>query len=315
MHESRNLDMDASEIEVFLTLADELHFTRTAQRLHLPQPRVSRLVASLERRVGGALFERTSRRVMLTPLGQRLRDRIGPAWSEIQAALAEARAATRGTDGGLRVGCAYTVAGPALTRLVEEYSARYPGCELTLHMVEIRDPYAPLRRGDIDVEVNWLAPGEPDLTAGPAFDYRDRVLLVGRGHRLACRESVTVEDLADEAVHENAPTFPAALYDAIVPPVTPSGRPIRRSYPWESDEDVLTAVARGRIVHPGMAGVALTSRPDFVQVPIRDLPPMPLGLIWCTARENARIRALAAVARQIAPPGSAPKPAASARRT
>src|SRR5215469_7954060 len=61
--------MDAAEIEVFLTLAEELHFTRTAERLHLPQSRVSRLVASLERRVGGALFERTSRRVVLTPLG------------------------------------------------------------------------------------------------------------------------------------------------------------------------------------------------------------------------------------------------------
>ncbi|MBO0806882.1 MAG: LysR family transcriptional regulator, partial [Actinobacteria bacterium] len=55
--------MDASEIEVFLALAEELHFGRTAERLRLPQSRVSRLVASLERRVGGALFERTTRRV------------------------------------------------------------------------------------------------------------------------------------------------------------------------------------------------------------------------------------------------------------
>jgi DNA-binding transcriptional LysR family regulator len=301
MHESRNLDMDASEIEVFLTLADELHFTRTAQRLHLPQPRVSRLVASLERRVGGALFERTSRRVVLTPLGQRLRDRIGPAWSEIQAALEEARAAARDTGGSLRLGCLVTMAGPALTRLVGEYCARYPGCELTLHTVETKDPYAPLRRGDIDVLVSYLVVDEPDLTAGPAFCYRDRVLHMASGHRLATRESVSVEDLADEEMHENAPTFPAALYDAIVPPATPSGRPIRRTYPWKDDEDVFTAVARGRIVHSGMAGTALTTRPDIAQVPIRDLPPMPMGLIWCTARENARIRALAAVARQIAP--------------
>ena len=55
--------MDTAEIEVFLVLAEELHFGRTAERLRLPQPRVSRLVAALERRAGGALFERTSRRV------------------------------------------------------------------------------------------------------------------------------------------------------------------------------------------------------------------------------------------------------------
>jgi DNA-binding transcriptional LysR family regulator len=54
--------VDAAEIEVFLALAEELHFSRTAERPRLPQSRVSRLVASLERRIGGVLFERTSRR-------------------------------------------------------------------------------------------------------------------------------------------------------------------------------------------------------------------------------------------------------------
>src|SRR5215472_12752330 len=55
------------------------------------------------------------------------------------------------------------------------------------------------------------------------------------------------------------------------------GARICRTYPWTDDEDVLTAVARGRIVHLGMAGIPLTTRPDFVQIPIRDLPPMPVG--------------------------------------
>ena len=52
--------VDTAEIEVFLALAEELHFGRTAERLRMPQPRVSRLVSALERRVGGTLFERTS---------------------------------------------------------------------------------------------------------------------------------------------------------------------------------------------------------------------------------------------------------------
>ena len=95
--------------------------------------------------------------------------------------------------------------------------------------------------------------------------------------------------------------FRKALYDAIAPSFTPSGTPIRRTYPWRSDEDVLTATARGRIIHPQTAGVALNIRPDCVQIPIRDLPSLPLGLVWCTAHENARIRALAAVARRLGP--------------
>ena len=85
--------MDIAEIEVFLVLAEELHFGRTAERLRMPQPRVSRLVSAFERRIGGALFERTSRRVGLTPLGQRLAGQLQPAYGQLTAVLEDARAA------------------------------------------------------------------------------------------------------------------------------------------------------------------------------------------------------------------------------
>jgi DNA-binding transcriptional LysR family regulator len=291
--------VDATEIEVFLTLAEELHFGHTAQRLHLPQPRVSRLVASLERQVGGALFERTSRRVALTPLGKHLRDRVAPAYAELRAALEEAKANARGTGGTLRLGVLTTTDCPAVTRMVDEFCAQHPGCELALQDVESMDPYGPLRRGEIDVLVNWLVVDEADLTAGPVIECRDRVLSVGLGHRLAGRESVSIEDLAREEVHQPVPTYPAAVYDAMVPPVTPTGKPIRRTQPWRSGTEILSLIAQGHIVHPTMSGVASYHRDDVQLIPIRDLPPLPLGLIWRTANENERVRALAAVARDL----------------
>lgn len=291
-----------AQVEAFLALADELHFGRAAERLHVSSPRVSRLIATLERQAGGKLFERTSRKVTLTPLGQQFQAELQPGYEQMRAALDHARRSTRAAGGQLRLGTLVTIAGPALTRLIDEFSMRCPDCQLSLHTVETKDPYAPLRREEIDVLIMHLVMDEPDLTAGPVLECRDRVLLVGRRHRLVANESVSVEDLGDEEVHRNAPSFPDTLYDAIAPPVTPSGRPIRRTYPWTDDEDVLTAVARGRIVHPSMTGIPLTTRPDLVQIPIRDLPPMPVGLIWRNARENARIRALAAAARAIYPP-------------
>lgn len=293
--------MDTAEIEAFLVLAEELHFARTAERLHVSQPRVSRLVATLERKIGGKLFDRTTRQVRLTLLGEQFRGQLQPAWSQVSAAYHDARAAARGVTGSLRAGCPYIVEGQAVTRLVKEFCARYPDCELILHATEPADPYPPLRRGDIDVLVNWQVVEEPDLTVGPAIEYRDRVLAVAQGHRLAGRQSVSVEDLGDEETIQKAPALPQALFDMFTPPVTPSGRPIRRTYPWRSVEDIFTSVARGQIVHATMTGVALTMRPDLVLVPIRDLPPVPLGLIWCTAHENARIRALAATAAAITP--------------
>ncbi|MBV9447088.1 MAG: LysR family transcriptional regulator [Streptosporangiaceae bacterium] len=296
--------MDSAEIEVFLTLAEELHFSRTAERLYLPQSRVSRLVASLERKVGGALFERTSRRVTLTPLGQQLADRLGPAYAEVNAALGEARDSARHIEGSLRLGCPIVVGGPALSLLLERFATRHPDCEVTLHDQLLMDPYGPLRRGDVDVLVNWLAVDEPDLTAGPAIEHRDRVVVVGLGHRLAGRKSVSVEELAAEETHGNEAGIPAALFDAIIPPSTPSGRPIPRTYPLRSSEDSTAAISKGLIVHLSAADVPIYQRSDLQVIPVPDLPPLPLGLIWCTAHENARIRALAAVARETKTPSA-----------
>ena len=110
-----------------------------------------------------------------------------------------------------------------------------------------------------------------------------------------------IEDLADEQVALMPPPFPAALYDAILPPRTPSGRPIARTQPVRSINEIAAHVAHGRIVHVTMTGIPVFARDDAVLIPIQDLAPTPLGLIWSTARENAKIRALGEVARTIGP--------------
>ena len=216
--------MDTAEIEVFLVLAEELHFGRTAELLHMPQPRVSRLVSALERRIGGALFERTSRRVRLTPLGERLRGQLQPAYQQLSAALDGARAAATDTAGVLRIGFSPTSNMAVLTRLTGAFEARHPGCLAVLDGVSNLDPYSALRRGELDVLVNWLAVDEPDLTVGPVLEYRDRVLAVSSTDPLASRRSVSLEDVADRDVALMTPPFPPALYDAIIPRRTPSGR-------------------------------------------------------------------------------------------
>ena len=291
--------MDTAEIEVFLVLAEELHFGRTAERLRLPQPRVSRLVAALERRAGGPLFERTSRRVRLTPLGQQLAGQLRPAYAQLTAALDDARAAARQTAGSLRIGFSPTSNMTVLTRLAGAFEARYPGSQAVLDVVSNFDPYSALRRGELDVLVNWLAVDEPDLTAGPVLEYRDRVLAVARADPLATRASVSLEDLADRKVAQMTPPFPPALSDAIFPPRAPSGREIRRGQPVRSIHELVSLVTRGQIVHPTASGIPMFIRDDIALVPITGLPPLPLGLIWVTAHENARIRALAETARSI----------------
>lgn len=293
--------VELRELRIFLALADELHFGRTAERLHISQPGVSEAVRSLEARIGARLFERTSRRVSLTAAGEELRRNLVPALASLNRALAQASERAASVAGPLRIGFTSTSDGPSLHRLIDAFQTRHPDCPVILHEVDTRDPYAAVRRGDVDVLVNWLAVDEPDLTAGPAISLHSRLLVTACSHRLATRTSVLIEDLADEQVALVPPPFPPALYDAILPPRTPLGRPIPRTQLVRSVNEIAAHVAHGRIVHVTMAGIPVFGRDDAVLIPIQDLAPIPLGLIWSTARENAKIRALDGAARAIGP--------------
>jgi DNA-binding transcriptional LysR family regulator len=292
-------DIEVRELRIFLALTDELHFGRTAERLGISQPGVSEAVRILESRLGVKLFDRTSRRVRLTPAGEELKRRLAPALAAVEQALAQTSELSRDVRGLLCIGFVLTTEGPALSRLVAAFHARYPGCETRMQEVETFDAYRALRRGDIDVLCNWLAVDEPDLTAGTAFAHFRRAVAVAAGHRLARMSTVSVEDLAGEEVALPPRTTPPAVYDLIVPPRTPSGRPIRRTRAVQTINEILSAVAAGSIVHPTSSAVPIFDRDDIVLVPMADLPPLPLGLVWCTSRENPRIRALDETARSM----------------
>lgn len=94
--------MELRDIEIFLTLAEELHFGRTAERLHISQSRVSQSIKKQERRLGAVLFDRTSRVVRLTSLGEQLRDDLLPVQRELRRIMERAARAAHGGDPGLR---------------------------------------------------------------------------------------------------------------------------------------------------------------------------------------------------------------------
>jgi len=145
------------------------------------------------------------------------------------------------------------------------------------------------------------------------------VVAVAVSHPLASQKTVTVEDLAGQPVARPPASFPPVLWEALVPANTPSGKPIPPTYDARSRREIWELVARGLIVHPTVASTAqLLHRGDIVLVPIIDLPPIRLGLIWRNACYNARIRALAATARSIYPakhPQPRSRPAASPHKT
>ncbi|GAA2152723.1 LysR family transcriptional regulator [Actinomadura napierensis] len=170
------MNVELADVEVFLALAEELHFGRTAERLHLSSTRVSRRIQVLEREVGGPVFTRTTRQVALTPLRRRLRDDLREAHDRFSAAITTARTAARTPAGVLHIGFVVTTAGTELDRLVGAFEREHPDCTVTLREIPLGNPLPALRGDDIDVMVNWLVLDEPDLTIGPVIAEHPRVL-------------------------------------------------------------------------------------------------------------------------------------------
>jgi DNA-binding transcriptional LysR family regulator len=283
--------VELRDIEIFLTLARELHFGRAAERLHITRSRVSKSIVKQERRIGAPLFERTSRRVTLTTIGARLRDDLESGYRRILDAIESAAAAARGVHGTLTFGILGHTA-HLLAAASELFASRHPGCELVYREATYGDPCGPLRSGEVDLQLCWLPVDEPGLSVGPVTLVMDIHLMAAASHPLAHQETVSLEDLGDCVVPQSRERVPAGWEEALIPSHTPSGRPIARGPKAATLEEILAVVATGRVVCPLHSGLATGFlRPGIAFIPFRDAPPGRFALVWRTACENPLIRA------------------------
>ncbi|MEU8900191.1 LysR family transcriptional regulator [Nocardia sp. NPDC048505] len=266
--------MELRDIEIFLTLAEELHFGRTAERLHISTPRVSQTIAKQERRIGAPLFERTSRKVTLTPLGEQLRDDLQAGYRRILDGVESAASAARGGPETLTLG----VLGPMwqdLAPITALFRTRWPEVGLRMREVRIDDPFALIRGGEVDVALVALPVLEPDLVAGPAAFTEPIVLVVRQGHALAGRASVSLAEIAEYEVLPSGLPLPEYWEQSFSP------LPARQTdAPPPTREEILFAVSTGDAVAFACGqGIKYYDRGEAVYLPIDETPTLSWGLV------------------------------------
>ncbi|MDT7710041.1 MAG: hypothetical protein QOG20_5648 [Pseudonocardiales bacterium] len=298
----------AREIEVFLAVAEELHFGRAAARLHLTTSRVSQAIRALERRIGAPLFERTSRTVRLSSLGQTLFDEARPAFQRMEEALRAAkRSAGREPQGVLQVYFANSLREEVTVALVHGFVEAYPLIPLVHYAYPSLQHRQWCDEQRDDVFVTWF-PAEPDaldlprVQIGTVILREPRSVLVRADHALAGHDMVDVEELADHDLLYPPPVT-QRFADAWTPPVTPSGRPIRRVRRRMIDsymEEAVTVVVHENIAHVTITRLpSVLKRPGLVLVPLNGLRPFCLAPIWSISAQNARIRDFSELATRI----------------
>ncbi len=206
--------MELRHLRYFVAVAEELHFRRAAERLHVSQPPLSQQIRALERELGVELFSRNRRRVELTAPGRALLGRAREILAAVDDAVETTRRVARGEAGELAVGFVGSAMYGALPDVLREFRAMRPGVGLRLRELPTGAALDALAEGRIDVGV--VRPAQVD--AGIALDVVAReavVVALPEAHRLAGRRRLALRDLAGEdfvlLARREAPGLRAAI--------------------------------------------------------------------------------------------------------
>jgi DNA-binding transcriptional LysR family regulator len=187
--------VDPRLVTGFVTLADELHFGRAAERLHLSQPALTQQLQRLERQLGVPLFTRNRHRVELTEVGAALLPAARAAREATESLADIARAFAAGERGELRLGLStgsHYAAGALLGELPREIGVKVrtePSAALGRHVAD----------GDLDVALAFCVPEQPGVSREPLLDVRARAA-VHRDHALATAPEVSLAALSGERI-------------------------------------------------------------------------------------------------------------------
>ncbi|WP_327064582.1 LysR substrate-binding domain-containing protein [Kitasatospora sp. NBC_01302] len=272
----------------FTVVAEYRHFRRAAEALHTTQPSLSRQIRRLEQQLGTRLFERTPHGNHLTQAGEVFLPLATALLHRADQAAAHTRAAARPD----RITVGYTP-GFIITAAVRALRRQHPGAEVATRHLAVPDRPRALLDHRVDALVTRLPFATDGLEVTPLYD-EPRVLLVPLEHRLAGRESVTLDDIADEPLPKVRGCDPMVSAFWRIDP-RPDGRPAPDGPLAETTEDLIELAATGQAVFITVAAGPV--RPDLTAIPLEGVEPSRVVLATRARDRNPLVAAFRAHAR------------------
>lgn len=273
------MDVSTRSLRYFVAVAEELHFTRAAERLYVAQPALSKAVRRLEEELGTALFVRSRHSVALTDAGRSLLPVARTAVEDLDGWERQARADRDAAARVLQVGY-HSAIDPALLRgVTERFAALRPDLRIELRLNDWNDPAGTVLNGRDRAALLRLPVPGANLLDHEVVVRERRFVALPEGHRLAARETVRRDDLRDEAFVA-LPASAGPLRDHWLA-LDRLGTLPRIGVEVENSEDYFQAVQAGR-------GVAMVSemtsrvyrRPGVAYRLVEDAPESELAVVW-----------------------------------
>jgi DNA-binding transcriptional LysR family regulator len=295
------MDVHGRDLRYFATVAEELHFTRAAERLFISQPALSKQIRALERSLGVALLMREGRSVSLTRAGEVLlpyaRETLA-AWDRGLLAIAESKRVAAST---LVVGMSTSPGrGGLLPAIRSRFSAAAPLAQLELRQVGWEDPTSGLADGSSDVAFVWLPIPGHGRYASIVVAEESCLVALPEGHPRAADPELAFDDLLDEpflALPESA----GPLRDYWLAIDQRGGKPPVIGAIITTPDETYEALVDGRGICLLAHGNALSlMRGGVVTRPVRGVPPCTLALAWRADDPNPLIHVYVDSATQVA---------------
>jgi DNA-binding transcriptional LysR family regulator len=294
------MDVHGRDLRYFVTVAEELHFTRAAERLYVSQPALSKQIRMLERQLGAELFERDQQGVALTPVGTALLPharRVLAAWDQAWQAAEQAKGQQRAT---LLVGMSTTlVRSGMLPAIRSRFTAIRPGAAVTLREISWEDPTAGLARKLTDVAFVWLPLPDPGRYRWTVVAEEPRLVAMPADGPLARRidqcqpgtdSPVDFADLLDEAFLA-LPRSAGPLREYWLATDARGGKPPVVGAEIASVGETYEALMDGRgIVLLAAGNAPLVALDGVITRSVRGLSPCQLALAWRAGDQRPLVR-------------------------
>jgi DNA-binding transcriptional LysR family regulator len=207
--------VELRHLRYFIAVAEELNFSRAAERLHMAQPPLSAAIRQLERELGVDLFIRTTREVRLTDAGRAFLRGARRTLADADRAAEDARRAGAGELGRLRIAYSWSTRFETLPALGRAFRASHPDVELLAQEMWNARMGAAFANGSIDLAISLCPEIAPELELAPIRKER-LVALLPEAHPLAGEQAIPLSALADEEFVLFPREIAPRLHDAFV---------------------------------------------------------------------------------------------------
>jgi DNA-binding transcriptional LysR family regulator len=191
--------MDIRLLRYFAVLADELHFSRAAARLHISQPPLSQQIRLLEEELGTALFVRSQHRVELTEAGKTLKEQVPLIFGQFERAIDLTRCAGRGEVGSLEIGIISSAMVEPIPRALRVFAEKHPQVQWRLHEMTPAAQILALKERRLDICFFRVSHEDPDIRSEVVM-HEEAVVALAATHRLAARKEIALRELAEERI-------------------------------------------------------------------------------------------------------------------